>query len=55
MNEFEFQGCYRAMVDYLTENLEMVVGIGVGLGVSQLLGVIFAFCLCHAIANDYIK
>lgn len=49
------RGCYQAMVDYLSENLEMVVGIGVGLGVAQLLGVIFAFCLCHAIANDYIK
>jgi len=54
-NSYLNRGCYRAMVDYLTENLEMVVGIGVGLGVSQLLGVIFAFCLCHAIANDYIK
>jgi len=54
-NSYLNHGCYRAMVDYLTENLEMVVGIGVGLGVAQLLGVIFAFCLCHAIANDYIK
>jgi len=54
-NSYLNRGCYESIIEYLTTNMEIVVGIGVGLGVSQLLGVIFAFCLCHAIENDYIK
>lgn len=43
------------MMEYFHRNLELIIGIGVGLGVAQILGIIFAFCLCQAIDNDYIK
>jgi hypothetical protein len=35
--------------------MEIVIGVGVGLGVTQILGIVFAFCLCQAIDNDFIK
>ena len=46
------------MLEYLAANIDIAVGAGVGLGAAQILGVIFAFCLCHAIETDihqYIK
>jgi len=54
-NSFYMKGCYSTIIEYLEHNINIVVGVAVGLGVSQILGIIFAFCLCHAIGNDYIK
>lgn len=54
-NSFRMKGCYSRILEYFHSHMEIIIGIGVGLGVTQILGVIFAFCLCQAIDNDYIK
>jgi len=54
-NSFRMKGCYPRLIEYFNTHLEIIIGIGVGLGVTQILGIIFAFCLCQAIDNDYIK
>ena len=36
----------------MISNLNLVVGIAVGVLSLQILGIIFAFCLCKAIGND---
>lgn len=53
-NSYWQKGCYTAFVELIVENINIVIGIGIGLGLVQLLGIIFAFCLCKSI-NGYIK
>lgn len=45
------KGCIDAMEDFIKSNLNIVVGIGIGLGVIQILGLIFSIVLCCAIKN----
>ena len=49
---FVFQGCYDAVRDKVLSNLQIVIGVSVGVLALQILGIIFAFCLCKAIGND---
>lgn len=55
LNIFSLKGCYSRIIEYFHSHMEIVIGVGVGLGVTQILGIVFAFCLCQAIDNDFIK
>ena len=43
------------MYDHLISRLNIVIGVVVGVVAVQLLGITFAFCLCHSVGNrrDY--
>ena len=47
-----FQGCYEKVKNKLISNLTIVIGVACGVLALQILGIIFAFCLCKAIGND---
>ena len=47
-----FQGCFEAVKNKALENQHMVIGVSVGILALQILGIIFAFCLCKAIGKD---
>ena len=46
------QGCYKVVKDRLISHLHIVIGTACGVLALQILGIIFAFCLCKAIGND---
>ena len=45
-----FQGCYKTVYDWIITNIVIIVAVAI-LGV-QILGIIFAFCLCKAVGNE---
>lgn len=45
------KGCIEGMEDFVKDNLKIIAGVGIGLGVIQLLGLIFSIILCCAIRN----
>jgi hypothetical protein len=51
-DDFLLQGCYKTVYDMMISNLNIVIGVSVGVLAVQILGIIFAFCLCKAIGND---
>jgi len=51
-NSYMSRGCYDAVRDKVLSNLQIVIGVSVGVLALQILGIIFAFCLCKAIGND---
>jgi len=48
---YPVQGCVKAIEDWANTHLNIVIGVAIGLGLVQLLAVIFACCLCSAINN----
>jgi hypothetical protein len=40
------QGCYNKFVSCVLDNLNLVFGTILGLGVFQFLAIAFSFCLC---------
>lgn len=53
-NSYYNRGCYQALMDWVTSHMDIVIGVGVGLGVLQLLGIFLAFCLCKNVGS-YMK
>jgi tetraspanin-18 len=51
-NSYMNKGCYKTVYDMMISNLNIVIGVSVGVLAVQILGIIFAFCLCKAIGND---
>lgn len=51
-NSYMNKGCYKRVYDWVISNLNIVIGVLVGVLAVQILGIIFAFCLCKAIGND---
>ena len=49
---FYFQGCYDRVKDFMLMHYWWVIGVSVGVLALQILGIIFAFCLCKAIGSD---
>ena len=47
------QGCYDTVRDMFLKNYWWVIGVSVTVLALQVLGIIFAFCLCKAIGKDY--
>eukprot|EP00794_Sanderia_malayensis_P018041 gene18041-19848_t len=46
------KGCVDAMKDYLKKHVAILGGIGVGIAFIQLIGMIFAICLCRAVGYE---
>lgn len=51
-NSYMQTGCYDKVYETLINNLNIVIGVAVGVIAVQVLGIIFAFCLCKAVGND---
>jgi len=51
-NSYMNNGCYETVYDHLISRLNIVIGVVVGVVAVQLLGIIFAFCLCHSVGNE---
>ncbi|XP_066993048.1 tetraspanin-9 [Anabrus simplex] len=47
-------GCYNEFKRWIDDHINIVMGVGIGLGLLQLLGIFLAFCLCRSI-DGYIK
>ncbi|XP_013385776.1 tetraspanin-18 isoform X2 [Lingula anatina] len=45
-------GCYDKVKDLVMSYSSIVLGIGIGIAVVQLLGIIFACCLCRSITKN---
>ncbi|OQV22348.1 putative Tetraspanin-9 [Hypsibius exemplaris] len=44
-------GCLSKVTSFVEDNAPAVIGVAVGIGLIELIGVIFAFCLCCAIGD----
>ncbi|GAV05219.1 hypothetical protein RvY_15386 [Ramazzottius varieornatus] len=44
-------GCVRRVEDFVNGNMPLVIGVMVGVGLVELIGVVMAFCLCGAISD----
>ncbi|XP_052122293.1 tetraspanin-18 [Frankliniella occidentalis] len=53
-NSYMMKGCYQALGDWLNQHINVVIGVGVGLGLVQLFAIFLAFCLVKSI-NGYFK
>lgn len=53
-NSYYKKGCYEALLNWIMSHMDIVIGVGIGLGLIQLLGIFLAFCLCKSIDN-YVK
>jgi len=51
-NSYLSTGCYNKFSHIVTDNLNMVIGVVVVLAATQLLAIIFSFCLCRAVGQD---
>lgn len=46
------EGCVEASKDFVKEHMWKIGGAALGIGIIQLLGIVFACCLCHAIKEE---
>jgi len=46
------KGCYETVNTWITEHLNIVIGTAVAVIGVQILGIIFAFCLCKAVSHE---
>ncbi|XP_071055358.1 CD82 antigen isoform X2 [Onthophagus taurus] len=53
-NSYFLKGCYDVLLDWILAHINVVIGVGIGLGVAQLLCIFFAFCLTKSL-NSYGK
>eukprot|EP00092_Neocalanus_flemingeri_P079328 GFUD01098813.1.p1 GENE.GFUD01098813.1~~GFUD01098813.1.p1 ORF type:complete len:292 (+),score=99.27 GFUD01098813.1:117-992(+) len=51
-NSYLSTGCYTKFSFMVTENLDLVIGAVVVVAATQLLAIIFAFCLCRAVGQE---
>ncbi|XP_015839660.1 tetraspanin-1 isoform X2 [Tribolium castaneum] len=54
VNSYYKQGCFDALVHWIMIHVDVVIGVAVGLGLLELVGIFLAFCLAKAL-NGYIK
>jgi CD63 antigen len=47
------KGCYKQLLENIQSKIAMVGGAAIGIGVVELLGVMFAFCLAASIKKEY--
>lgn len=52
-NSYMNQGCYDTVRSWITQHLNLVIGIAAAVIGIQILGIIFAFCLCKAVGHDH--
>ncbi|XP_076054596.1 tetraspanin-1-like isoform X3 [Oratosquilla oratoria] len=41
-------GCYGRLMQWMYDHVNTIMGIGIGVGVTELLAMLFAFCLCNS-------
>lgn len=51
-NSWQDKGCITAVEEFVQTYAPAVIGVAVGIGLLELVGVFFAFCLCCAIGDD---
>ncbi|KAK9703965.1 Tetraspanin family [Popillia japonica] len=51
-NSYYLVGCYQVVVDHIKSNMNIIIGVSIGLGLLQLLCIFLAFCLSKSI-NGY--
>ncbi|XP_050717145.1 CD151 antigen-like isoform X2 [Eriocheir sinensis] len=50
-NSYYLTGCYGRLMQWIENHTNVLMGIGIGVGITQLLGLCFAFCLCSALGR----
>jgi len=45
-------GCYAKFQSVLHNRMAVIIGVGITVGLVQLIGILFAFCLCCAIGQE---
>lgn len=53
-NSYYNKGCYQAIIEWIMSHTDIVIGVAIGVGLIQLLGIFLAFCLCKSL-DRYIK
>jgi len=51
-NSYLSSGCYNKFSTVVNENIDMVIGVVVVVAATQLLAIIFSFCLCRAVGQE---
>jgi len=51
-NTYLSSGCYNKFSQMVTDNLNMVIGVVVVMATTQMLAIIFSFCLCRAVGQE---
>eukprot|EP00091_Calanus_sinicus_P012514 TRINITY_DN28144_c0_g1_i1.p1 TRINITY_DN28144_c0_g1~~TRINITY_DN28144_c0_g1_i1.p1 ORF type:complete len:121 (+),score=38.97 TRINITY_DN28144_c0_g1_i1:559-921(+) len=51
-NSYLASGCYNKFSNMVNENVDMVIGMVVVLAATQVLAIIFSFCLCRAVGEE---
>ncbi|XP_055341857.1 tetraspanin-8-like [Paramacrobiotus metropolitanus] len=46
-------GCVNRIENFVNDNAPIIIGVAVGIGLIELVGVFFAFCLCCAIGDKH--
>ncbi|OQV14424.1 putative CD151 antigen [Hypsibius exemplaris] len=46
------QGCFPRLMAWLDQNLQIMTGVGIGIGLVQIFGIVFSLCLCMAIKSE---
>jgi len=46
-------GCFKGFSEKIKSNISAIGGVGIGVGVVQLAGMIFAACLSHSLKKEY--
>ncbi|KAK7492413.1 hypothetical protein BaRGS_00016286 [Batillaria attramentaria] len=44
----DVKGCYNALMDFLLDNSDIMIGVGAAVAAVEVLMFIFAICVCHA-------
>ncbi|XP_034243906.1 CD82 antigen-like [Thrips palmi] len=52
-NSYLYKGCYKALGDWINKHMDVVIGVGIGLGVVQLSAIFLAFCLAKSINGSF--
>jgi len=51
-NSYLLSGCYNKFTTMANNNIDMVIGVVVVVAATQLLAIIFSFCLCRAVGQE---
>jgi len=51
-NSYLATGCYAKLANKVNENVNIVIGVVVVVAATQLLAIIFAFCLCRTVGKE---
>ncbi|KAJ8921817.1 hypothetical protein NQ315_008449 [Exocentrus adspersus] len=54
VNSYYMKGCYKAVINWVMTHLNIVIGVAIGFGVVEILGIFLSFCLAKSI-NGYRK